>query len=131
LFAYDPEDPKRVVIACTKSNLGPTPDSLAYEITVNDQGIAAVLWRGTSSLGARALLFSSQGDPSEEPDALGEAMAFLRECLNGGPKPASTVRKEAREAGISERTLMRAKRNLGVVSEKADFDKGWKWTLSA
>jgi hypothetical protein len=45
--------------------------------------------------------------------------------LRDGPKPAKAVIKEARDAGIAERTLQRAKSRLKVVSRKGG--DGWEW----
>ena len=41
--------------------------------------------------------------------------------------PAEEVRNRAKELGVSERTLMIAKKNLGVVSEKRGSQ--WYWRL--
>jgi hypothetical protein len=45
--------------------------------------------------------------------------------------PVNEVKGAAERAGISETTLNRAKRSLGVVSEKSGFDGGWAWRLPA
>jgi len=44
--------------------------------------------------------------------------------------PASDVLLKAFAAGISKRTLIRAKRAIGVVSKKAAFGGPWNWTLA-
>ena len=41
--------------------------------------------------------------------------------------PAEAVLSRARELGVSERTLMIAKKNLGVISEKRGGQ--WYWHL--
>ena len=43
------------------------------------------------------------------------------------PVPAEEVLNRAKELGVSERTLMIAKKNLGVVSEKRGSQ--WYWRL--
>jgi hypothetical protein len=48
--------------------------------------------------------------------------------LAEGPVAAERVKKDARGAGVSERTLKRAKRALGVRSEK-EGDGSWSWVL--
>ena len=56
--------------------------------------------------------------------------AFLIDELDGGRREqVSTVRKHASAAGISPRTLDRAKAKLGVKSEKESFAGVWTWSL--
>jgi hypothetical protein len=62
--------------------------------------------------------------------ALREAIEFLRHVLASGPTPASRVRQAAKEQGISEHTLRRAKGHLGVISDKDGLAK-WDWRLSS
>mgnify|MGYP000726961675 CR=1 FL=1 len=48
-----------------------------------------------------------------------------------GRRPATELAAAAEAAGIAEMTLRRAKRRLGVVSEKTSFgpDGQWFWAL--
>jgi hypothetical protein len=57
-----------------------------------------------------------------------DAEGFLKEQLCDGPRDAKAVEAEADDLGITEGTLKRAKRRLGVVSTKAGMD-GWLWSL--
>ena len=72
--------------------------------------------------------------PAEEPTALDEARAFLRDTLKDGAVEAKAVRQAAAAAGLSATTLNRAKRAEGIVSE-ADKDaeaktvRAWVWRL--
>ena len=45
------------------------------------------------------------------------------------PVPAEAVLDRARDLGVSERTLIIAKKNLGVISEKRGNQ--WSWRLPA
>ena len=72
-------------------------------------------------------ILKEPADP-EQRSALSEAKDFLIEELAEGPMAAEQVRKDARATGVSERTLKRAKRNLGVRSEK-EGDGSWIWVL--
>jgi hypothetical protein len=70
----------------------------------------------------------------EHADARSEAVEFLNEVLADGPVAASRVKEEAEDASISERTLARAKKKLGVMSyregETGERGKGrWLWKL--
>ena len=67
--------------------------------------------------------------PEERNGVLHDAEEFLAELLSAGPVAAKTIRAEARAAGISSRTLTRAKDSLGVQSEKLGMGHGWVWRL--
>jgi hypothetical protein len=56
-----------------------------------------------------------------------EALTWLATELMKGPRPANELYEAADRAGISERTLERAKSDLGVVSQRAG--RGWMWNL--
>jgi hypothetical protein len=57
---------------------------------------------------------------------------FLREILANGPMKQADVTKAARERGIADRTLRRARSRLGAVATKQGFGRGsfWLWRLS-
>ena len=59
-----------------------------------------------------------------------EAATFLRDLLAGGPLPTKQIMADAKANGISERTLWRAKRELGVIAERAKGQTAaWYWML--
>ena len=81
--------------------------------------------------GAAAALLAitvTTGPVSLKPGARG---GWLQEFLADGSRPAKEVVSQARECGISARTLERAKAVLGIRSEKRQFDSGsgWFWSL--
>lgn len=129
VIAADPNDPeeKRRVLAGSKENIAERAPSLSFRIgTSATNGAARVEWLGGSELGAKDLLKAPMED--EEKTALDEAMDFLREELSGGPVAAKNLKKDARENGISEKTLYRAKTNLKIKSDKELY--GWTWSLA-
>jgi hypothetical protein len=67
-------------------------------------------------------------DPSEAPERE-EAEAFLMAELADGPRPARPMQQARLDAGISDRQLKRAKKALGVISEKLP-DGTWQWRLN-
>jgi putative DNA primase/helicase len=83
-----------------------------------------VHWHGEVALDAEQVAGNSDGADRSAAD---EATGFLRELLVDGPVPAKQVLAEAKDAGIAERTLKRAKSGLGIVSRK-DGDH-WTWSL--
>ena len=131
LVAPDPKDETRRILAVSKSNLGPVPPSLAYRLVAAGD-TSRIQWEGEADCSARDLLAvqSTEGEPA---GARAGAEDFLRELLADGPVKAKDVRREARDAGVSDRTLDRAKAQLGVRATKAGGrfggDPAWYWEL--
>jgi archaellum biogenesis ATPase FlaH len=125
VIAQDPEDPERRILAANKHNLSRPAPSLAFRVGEAQNGAARVEWGGTSPLSARDIL-KEPADP-EQKSALSEAKGFLSQELADGAMAAEEVKKDARGAGISERTLKRAKREMGVRSRKRGGV--WYWEL--
>lgn len=126
LLAADPAG-GALVFAPTKSSLAPTPKPLRLRL-VADPGstFARVQWEGPCEHSAESLLA-----PPPLPERRGErdrAEEFLRELLAHGAVPAKEAERAAEEAGISARTLARARRSLGVAARK--LPTHWEWALS-
>jgi hypothetical protein len=129
LVAKDPDNPDRRILASTKCNLAKLPPSLAYDLSTADNGALRIGWMGASPHSAESLLAAPRDD--EDRDAIQDAQEVLRSILEGGSRPAAEIKKEARKAGVSERTLSRAKTILGVRSKRIGFSKSgeWYWEL--
>jgi putative DNA primase/helicase len=71
---------------------------------------------------------NGQGDQS----ACAEAEDFLHEVLADGPMAQKKVKVEAEGAGLSWRTVRRAKDRLGIkpYKERGKEHGGWLWSLS-
>ena len=85
---------------------------------------------GPSSGEPSSKLPKPQMSAAERLRRLEEAMAFLRQHLAAGPQPARTLLKAARQVGIAERTLHRAKDLLGIRTTRAGgyAERGqWIW----
>jgi hypothetical protein len=107
----DPEDersPIRHVVAVKHSLAESAPPSLKFELR---QG--RLLWAGESRLTARQLLAPPDG---ETRSSLDEAIAVLEAILADGSQPTKEVERLALQAGVSKRTLERARAALGVKS---------------
>ena len=130
LVANDPDNSNRKLLASLKSNIARPAPTLAYSIQENTDEKPYVVWEPEPvHLTADDLVASGVMD-SDERTERDDAADFLRELLLGGVRvPAAQVFKEAKAAGISERTLKRAKRDLGIKPEKEGFgDRGrWMW----
>ena len=82
VVGVDPDDETRNVLAVTKANLAPLAPSLAYRIVDRD-GAGAIEWQGTTDHTASQLLAAPTSE--EDRSASGDAKAFLRDLLAGGP----------------------------------------------
>lgn len=136
LLARDPEEPDgaRRVLAHTKSNVGPIAESQvwrmeAFSLPAADgmpaNDTARLVLDGASQFSGRDLL-AAVGD--DDRGALGDAVAFLAAELEDGPRLAKDVKRAARDAGVSDRTLDRAKGKLGVkVRREGGRFGAWHW----
>jgi len=127
LLATHPGDPDVRVLAVTKSNLARTPPALGLRLR-GEGGRVGVEWAGPLDTTADAL-----GLPAVTPlrprDRAGD---WLLTALAGGPRRTTDLLAAAAEAGIPERTLNRAKADLGVKAHRAYIggraaDQQWFW----
>jgi hypothetical protein len=127
LAGADPDDESKRAIVHTKSNLAVKGESQGYAI--DSQGFR---WTGISNLTAERILL---GVADVEGHAVRtDAERFLREMLSAGPVAAKEVQDAAKSAGISSKTLQRAKASMGVKSFKMGGNFGgkteWMWRLA-
>ena len=135
LMAADPDDPSGVrrVLASQKANLAPRPQSLRLRLVAEPgDALPRVSWEGESAHTPATLLAGPADSKKREAGeddrgALDEAIEFLHESLAGGPVAAQRVLRDARAAGISERTLRRAKAIVGAETKK--LTGRWEWRL--
>ncbi len=130
LVAKDPDNPDRRILASTKCNLAKLPPSLAYDLSADDHGRLRVGWIGESTHTAESLLAVPQNE--DDRDAVQEATEVLRSILNGVDVSATEVKRQAKAAGVSEKTLLRAKAAMGVRAKKIGFgpEGRWYWSMS-
>ncbi len=66
----------------------------------------------------------------DDRSSLNEAKEFLLDLLSDHSlKPQQSIKKEAKDAGYSWRTVERAKTTLGIKSKKGVNGDGWGWYL--
>jgi hypothetical protein len=124
----DPDEPTRHVLAMNKSNLGPHPRSLAYRIEQAGPDVTRIEWEGETDLLPADILWHAQGrSPGRPDDQVTEAEEFLATALANGPVAVTKLEKDAKAAGMSWRTVQRAKSNLKVFSRK--ILDCWVWKL--
>jgi hypothetical protein len=129
MVGRDPDDPDVRVLACTKNNLGAPPPSLGFRIVPDPHGRPRIEWIGPVDVTAEEMV---QVPSHRRGEQLPRAVVFLEKLLGKGPCPRESVVRRTRAYGISNRTLLRAKAQLEVVSkESRENDKNvWYWSLS-
>lgn len=125
----------RRILARSKSNIGPDDGGFEYNLEQSEPipGIQAshISW-GNPVEGTARQLFTdpheeeSSGDESNR--AIEQAKNFLNQALSSGTTPSKTIFKEARDAGVSGRTLRRASVVLNVIKTRGQGSV-WYWKL--
>lgn len=130
-LAIEEPDTERRLLLPVKNNVGARAAGLGYRLeqTIVSEGIVAsrVCWDSapvTMSANEAMRMTSTDGR-----GARAEAMELLREQLAGGPMAAAEIERLAADRGIKDRTLRRARDELGVVSKKTGYGGGWSWSL--
>jgi hypothetical protein len=119
LVARDPLVTGQCVLAPVRNSLGGPQPSLAYRITAADGALPAVEWLGASPVSADALL---GGSGRGEEGARERAAAFLEQFLAGGPRTSHDIWQAAQKAGLSARTVQRAKPGVGIRCRRVQVD---------
>lgn len=131
IVADDPSssDPHQHVLVLNKSNLSDAC-SMIYR-TYKQGDTTRVRWLGESPHGVRQL--SESAANQFEHSQLEEACYVLTTILSETVEPVSAkdVQKKAEKALVSQRTLMRAKKKLGVTSRRVVEKDAvqWLWEL--
>lgn len=124
----DPADESRRLLVPVKSNLSAPAPALAYRL---DGGKLEWEPEPVAGVDADAVLGATPEDCDERRDA----DELLRELLAAGERKAAEVLRAARENGIPERTLNRAKRRLGIKArhegQPGKHGGAWYWFLAA
>ena len=119
-------------LAATKDNLAPTR---SIEVRIEPR---MSLVQGKRGLVSKSFGYAALGDlndigadkmvsntPGAEAGVLDEAMEWLAATLVAGPTRAKDVFESGDDAGFKERTLKRAKKELGIKSRLVDGS--WLW----
>jgi len=128
------EDSGNLVVTNTKGNLAPRTLSMNATIVsttvATDDGAAEVgviEWLGESERDARELLSGTDDDDADDRTA---AEKWLQSYLHQqGKTPAKQVKVDARKEGITEPTIKRAAKRLGIIYEYEGYPKTSRWSL--
>lgn len=129
------EETGQLVLSVTKSNLGARASSVGARIVsttvTTEQGpadVGRVEWLGETDRDARDILGGPEvvTERQERTHAVGWLEDYLTEQ---GRAPSADVKREARKADISPRTLGRARDTLNVHVENEGFPRVSYWSL--
>lgn len=110
--APDLADPTHLRLSVIKSNLTTFPDPIGMRI------------------GDRGIHFDPPPAPPSTVSELDRAVELLRRLLRAEPLPFDHILAKAQQAGLSEPSIRRAKKRLGIRSVRPAGEKTWYWTLS-
>lgn len=126
----DENEPTRRLMVSVKNNLARDPGGLAYHLHGDGDEVPALAWE-SEPVAITADEALAPPAPGPEPEDRTEAMTWLREALVDGPRLAKEVEEEAREAhDITQRTLRRARKKMGVVAYRPENPGPWWWRLA-
>ena len=127
IFAPDPNDRARRLMAHYKCTFAAESPTLEYFI---DNETGEFHWGIETSDSPDEALGTGEPRKQRETQQLDGAKRFLEELLSQGPKPSNDIKGKAREAGISNATLWRAKEGLEIRASKERGNGEWWWRLA-
>ena len=116
----DRDRPDERIMAVQKSNLAPTGSAILFSVGEKITWLEEVERTADEVLGSGAAI----GRPDTR---LEEAKTFIQAMLADGPLPAVECDKRLQDAGIRRTTSKKAKKQMGVLSERKDDI--WFWRL--
>jgi RecA-family ATPase len=135
----DPEDKDSKLFIRAKVNIAAASvQGLRYcfgvKIVGHDKRLAKdidapfIQWMGPVEMTANEAMAAADGRTGE---AKREAEEFLRERLADGPAKADDIQEEAKHCGVTQATLRRAKKSLGIRSfkERGTIGGDWMWEM--
>lgn len=123
IFAQDPDNPERRLMAHSKATLAGLQPTIEFFID-SDGGFR---WGNQTSDTADDALGTGEPKRERESKQLDAATQFLQSALNAGPMPSNDIREKAIRAGVSWRTIWRAREMLDVRASKQGRE--WWWRL--
>jgi putative DNA primase/helicase len=129
----DDEDSERYLMLQGKLNVGKKQKGLEYTIGSKQvlpepaESTGMIVWGNATDVTADKALGSIGAFKDESGNKVKVTGGWLRNLIGTEGHLATEIFEAAKAAGISEKTLRRAKTELGVVSEKSAG--GWFWRM--
>jgi putative DNA primase/helicase len=128
----EPETDRRLLLP-VKNNIGTKAPGRGYyiatKLVTNNIEAPCILWDDAPVDVNADQAIAAASASVRDGGALNDAKDFLRDLLADGPVDAKEGAEAARANSISGKTLERARKDLGVTSEKTGFQGRWQWTL--
>lgn len=124
----DPTDDEVRLLASSKGNLSAKTTAIRYELVPapTNREVAVVRYLGRSETTADQML----GEPKDQPGTPRDtAKDDLVEILSQGMMEATEIMTLMAERGHKQKTIMRAKDDLGIESKKLRYSGVWNWRL--
>ncbi|MFL6799904.1 MAG: AAA family ATPase [Xanthobacteraceae bacterium] len=132
----DAETEGRYLLMPSKMNNAPMKHGLGYRIEsclIPSDGqevlTSRVAWESTPVTITADEALAAHSDKGEAKSAKAEAIEFLKDALQNGPRAAGEIKTEATAAGITAKPLRSARTVLGVKPTKTGMAGGWLWAL--
>jgi hypothetical protein len=139
VFGQDPDDEDRRILAPVKFNIGPTPKAMAFVVETEDLDVVGdvpFLEYDEELMAFDPLrLFMKKtnanrttGRPNDKRAAAAEWLTtYLADA--GGPTKSSTIHEDAKQYGMSQKTLRRAADDMGIVKNPPGGGRSCTWDL--
>lgn len=125
MFAEDSGDPCRRTMTNAKNNLVYNASGLSFSFDEHD---GCLKWDAEPLNKSSSQILEEQAE-NDKSAPRREAADWLRSALAGGSMDSKKLLALAKEDGLAEKTLRRAKKDMGIVSSPDGYGKGWKWSL--
>ena len=127
------DDEGTLVVTNTKGNLAPaqiSKEARIESVTIpTDDGkhtdVGRVVWGDQTNVSAADLLVSRDDQDDDRDEISAVVLDYL--ASQGGSAPAGDVLKAARAAGLSDNAVKKARKRIGVKTERRGFGPGAKW----
>lgn len=136
MLGKDPQNEEAVVMCPIKYNIGDWPLPCTFEIDVVESEQAgsqpALVWDQELSVFDPMLLLAKEaGGVGRPPDKRAAAAEWLAQYLAEAGKPVlgSEIMQDAKQYGISEKTIRRAAQEIGVIKQPPS-GKNCAWSLN-
>jgi hypothetical protein len=140
VFGVDPDDSERRLLCCVKMNLRDKPKALSFESDTEEVGLIGevpmMTCQGETTFDAKRLLSGGGDEPTKvgrKPDKRAAAAEWLTKYLASAGKPVKggDVKEDAKQFGLTSKTLMRAAEDMGIVKVPPGGGRNCTWDLPA
>lgn len=135
LFGSDPKDRDRKLLCNVKMNVGQRPKAVAFEVDTSELDVGEIpylLYQEETDVEANILFTAAEeGTPGRPPDRRRAAAEWLSKLLfdKGKPVKAGAVFEDAKQYGLSAKTVRRAADDMGVVRKPPGGGRNCTWEL--